>query len=148
MLSDTHGLLRPEAVGFLAGCDYLIHAGDIGTPQILDALAALAPLTTVRGNNDQAAWAAQIRTSELIRLGGTFVYVVHDSADASPPAQARVVITGHTHKPKIERRGDVLWVNPGSCGPRRFKLPVCVGEILIEDRHVSARTVELLASTY
>jgi uncharacterized protein len=146
LVSDTHGLLRPEARAFLAGSDYIIHGGDIGTVEILDELAALAPLVAVRGNNDNQAWAVQLPQTELIRVGGAFVYVIHDISqlDIEPqPAKVGVIVSGHSHKPKIERREGVLYVNPGSCGPKRFKLPVSVGELIVEGSEVRARTVEL-----
>jgi putative phosphoesterase len=146
LVSDTHGLLRAEARAFLARSDYIIHGGDIGKAEILDDLAALAPLVAVRGNNDNQAWAARLPQSELIRVGGVFVYVVHDISqlDIEPrSAGVSVIISGHSHKPMIERREGVLYVNPGSCGPRRFRLPVSVGELVVEGSAVKARTVEL-----
>jgi uncharacterized protein len=146
LVSDTHGLLRPEARAFLAGSDYIIHGGDIGTVEILDELAALAPLVAVRGNNDNQAWAVGLPQTELIRVGGTFVYVIHDISelDLEPlSAKIGVIVSGHSHKPMIERREGVLYVNPGSCGPRRFKLPVSVGELIVEGAAVKARTVKL-----
>jgi len=146
LLSDTHGLLRAEARAFLAQSDYIIHGGDIGSAQILDELAALAPLIAVRGNNDAQPWAVRLPQSELIRVGGVFVYVIHDISqlDIEPrSAKISVIVSGHSHKPTIERREGVLYVNPGSCGPRRFKLPVCVGELVVEGTEVRARTVEL-----
>jgi len=148
VLSDTHGLLRPEARAFLIGCDYIIHGGDIGTSAVLEDLAAIAPLTAVRGNIDKGAWAATLRDTELIRLGAVFAYVLHDIAqlDIDPgAAQVQVVISGHSHQPLIQERDGVLFVNPGSCGPRRFRLPISIGELMIAGTHVRARTVELAA---
>jgi uncharacterized protein len=147
VLSDTHGLLRPEARQFLIGADFLIHAGDIGDPLILDTLAAIAPLTVVRGNNDTAAWGRRLKAHELIRIGGIFIYVVHDRAEAKAKwaAQARVVVSGHSHRPQVEERDGTLYLNPGSCGPRRFKLPVSVGELTVSGAAVTARTVDLTA---
>ena len=146
LISDTHGLLRPEARAFLIGCDYIIHGGDIGTAAILEDIGAIAPLTAVRGNIDKGSWARRLRETELIRLGCVFAYVIHDVSllDIEPKAaQVSVVVSGHSHVPKIQERDGVLFVNPGSCGPRRFRLPISVGEILISGTHVRARTVEL-----
>jgi hypothetical protein len=149
VLSDTHGLLRPEARAFLIGSDYIVHGGDVGGQQILDELSAIAPLIAVRGNNDKQPWAAHLRHTELIRIGNVFAYVIHDLAelDLDPGAAGvSVVISGHSHKPTTTQRDGILYVNPGSCGPRRFKLPVSVGEILVTGNEVSARTIELSVS--
>lgn len=146
LISDTHGLLRAEARAFLTGCDYIIHGGDIGGAAILQDLEALAPLIAVRGNNDHERWADDLRDTELIRIGSVFVYVIHDLAqiDIDPgSAGVRVVVSGHSHKPEIKEQSGILYVNPGSCGPRRFRLPVSVGEIMVAGTSVSARTVEL-----
>ncbi len=147
LISDTHGLLRPEAKAFLGGCAHIVHGGDIGHAGILDELAALAPVTAVRGNNDRGAWAGRMRETELLRVGGVCVYAIHDLAELDiEPATAgvHVVVSGHSHKPLVVERQGVLFVNPGSAGPRRFKLPVSVAELLIADTGaVSARVVEL-----
>ena len=146
LLSDTHGLLRPEAKAFLRGSDRIIHAGDICDPAILDELLAIAPVTAVRGNCDQGPWAGRLRWTESLRVGGVIIYVLHDLAqlDLDPGERGvGVVVSGHSHKPKVEDRDGVLLVNPGSCGPRRFRLPVAVGELIIAGGRVSARTVEL-----
>jgi uncharacterized protein len=146
LISDTHGLLRPEARAFLARSDYIIHGGDIGSAQILEELAALAPLVAVRGNNDHQAWALRLPETEMMRVGGVFVYVIHDISqlDIEPrAAKVRVVVCGHSHKPVVVQREGVLYVNPGSCGPKRFKLPVSVGELLVQGTHVRARTIDL-----
>jgi putative phosphoesterase len=146
LVSDTHGLLRAEARAFLTGCDYIIHGGDVGAAAILDDLEALAPLIAVRGNNDDGPWADNLRETELIRLGGVFVYVIHDLSklDVDPTALGiRAVICGHSHKPLVDERAGILYINPGSCGPKRFKLPVSIGELLVEGSHVRARLVEL-----
>jgi putative phosphoesterase len=145
IVSDTHGLLRPEAKIFAGACDYLIHGGDIGSQSILDELAALAPLIVVKGNNDRQTWAAHLPETEMIRVGGVFVYVIHDLSliDIDPHAAGvQVIISGHSHKPLIEQRDGVLYVNPGSCGPRRFTLPISVGEMMVEGTKVRARTIE------
>jgi putative phosphoesterase len=146
LISDTHGLLRPEARDFLRGSDCIVHAGDICDPQVLEELAALAPVTAVRGNNDHGSWAERLRDTEILQVGAIRLYAIHDLSllDIEPGAAGiRVVISGHSHKPHVEERNGVLFVNPGSAGPRRFKLPISAGELLIEGESVSARTVEL-----
>jgi len=146
LISDTHDLLRPEALAFLAGSDRIVHAGDICSPGVLEALAAVAPLTAVCGNNDRGAWAARLRESELVEVGGVWLYAIHDLAqlDIDPlAAGVAVVVSGHSHRPLVERRDGVLFVNPGSAGPRRFSLPISVGELTIVDGAASARTVTL-----
>ena len=151
LLSDTHGLLRPEARAFLVGCDYIIHGGDVGGSEILEELALMAPLIAVRGNNDTQPWAARLRRTELIRLGGVFLYLIHnlEELDIDPGAAGvKVVVSGHSHKPKIEEREGILYVNPGSCGPRRFKLPISVGEIIVSGSAVKARIVDLSERIY
>jgi putative phosphoesterase len=151
LVSDTHGLLRPEARAFLIGCDYIIHGGDVGDPKILDELAAIAPLIAVRGNNDAAPWAARLRRTELIRVGSVFVYVIHNLAelDLDPRAAGvRVIVSGHSHKPSVEERDGIMYVNPGSCGRKRFKLPVSVGEIVVSGSAVTARIIDLHAGVH
>jgi uncharacterized protein len=146
VISDTHGLLRAEARAFLVGCDYILHAGDIGGAALLDELEVLAPVTAVRGNNDQEPWAKHLKKTELVRLGGIFAYLIHDLSllDIDPSANGiRIVISGHSHRPLIETREGVLYINPGSCGPRRFKLPISVGELIVEESALRARTLEL-----
>ena len=148
LISDTHGLLRPEASAFLAGSDHIVHAGDICDPRILDALRALAPLTAVRGNNDHGAWAERLRESESLQLGGIMLHVLHDLADlAIDPAAAgvQVVVSGHSHQPRVSRRDGVLYVNPGSAGPRRFRLPIAAAELRIQGRDVTALVREFAA---
>ena len=147
IISDTHGLLRPEARAFAGACDYIIHGGDIGSAAILDELSAMAPLIAVKGNNDRQAWAARLPETEMIRVGGVFIYVIHDISqlDIEPHAAgAQVVVSGHSHKPLIALRDGILYVNPGSCGPRRFNLPLSMGEIRVQGTKVRARTVELV----
>jgi putative phosphoesterase len=139
VISDTHGLLRPEAVEALGGVDHIIHAGDVGSPEILEQLAVLAPVTAVRGNIDKSAWARKLPETEVLAVGGISIYVLHDLAqlDLKPKAAGfAVVVSGHTHVPKQETRDGVLYFNPGSAGPRRFKLPVSVGRLIVEDGHV------------
>jgi len=147
LISDTHGLLRPEARAYLEGSDHIVHGGDIGSEAILTELASIAPITVVRGNNDREAWAGSIPETQLIELGGLFLYAIHDLAgmDIDPDAVGvRIVMSGHSHKPLVEERGGVIYVNPGSAGPRRFTLPISAGEITIDGVVVSARTVVLV----
>ena len=144
LISDTHGLLRPEVLAFLAGSDHIVHGGDVCDPAVLEALRAVAPVTAVRGNNDRGAWAAALRESELVRLDGVFVYAIHDLAelDIEPRAAGvQVVVSGHSHRPSVEERDGVLYVNPGSAGPRRFRLPISAGELAVAGDRVSARIV-------
>ncbi len=146
LISDTHGLLRPEARAFLRGSDYIVHGGDICDPAILDDLAAIAPVTAVRGNNDRGAWAERLPETTILQVGKVHIYAIHDLAqlDIEPKAASvRVVISGHSHKPLVEERDGVLYVNPGSSGPRRFTLPIAVGELIVSGNLVSARIVEL-----
>ena len=140
LLSDTHGLLRPEALEALRGVEHLVHAGDVGTPEVLDTLRARFPLTVVRGNVDRGAWAEALPLTDTVELAGTLVHVLHDvtELDLDPTAAGiQVVVSGHTHRPGIRRQRGVLYVNPGSCGPRRFDLPVTVALL-----HVSAAGVD------
>jgi len=144
LISDTHGLLRPEARAFLEGCDRIVHGGDIGNPDILEQLAALAPLTAVRGNNDHGSWADELAETELVRVGKILIYVIHDIAqlDIDPRAEGvHAVVSGHSHLPSVTEREGVLYVNPGSAGPRRFKLPIAAGELAIVGSMVSANIV-------
>lgn len=146
LISDTHGLLRPEALAALQDCEHIVHAGDIGKPEILDALRELAPLTVVRGNNDEGLdWAAELPQQAVLQLGGVGLYVVHELAHvpAQLPEGVRAVVTGHSHKPLIENRDGRLWVNPGSAGPRRFKLPISVARLHIDGNSVHAELVML-----
>ncbi|MBJ2158842.1 metallophosphoesterase family protein [Variovorax sp. IB41] len=146
LISDTHGLLRPQAVASLQGCDFIVHGGDIGDAGILEALAAIAPLTVVRGNNDREPWADGIAETEFLKVGGVIIYAIHDLSQIDidlAAAGVRVVISGHSHKPKIEERDGVLYVNPGSAGPRRFKLPIAVAELIVDGDSITARTIEL-----
>jgi putative phosphoesterase len=146
LISDTHGLLRPEAAAFLRGCDHIVHAGDIGAASILSELAAIAPVTAVRGNNDKGPWADVLPETEFVQLDDVFLYVIHDLAqfDIEPrSAGVSVVVSGHSHQPASESREGVLYVNPGSAGPRRFKLPISAAELTIEGKLVTSRIVEL-----
>jgi putative phosphoesterase len=142
LISDTHGLLRPEAVQALQGVDRIIHAGDIGNPMILEQLAAIAPVIAVRGNNDRAAWSDAIPTEETVHVGGAVLYVLHDLKELDrdlTAAGVQAVISGHSHRPSISTQNGMLFVNPGSAGPRRFKLPISVGFLEITQGEVKAR---------
>ena len=148
LISDTHGLLRPEAMDVLRGSDFIVHAGDIGDG-ILEPLSTLAPVTAVRGNNDRAAWAERIGETEQLRFGDVTLYLLHDLAELAIDPNAAgvdVVVTGHSHRPKIERRSGVLYVNPGSAGPVRFNLPISVALMQITGKEVEVRIVELESS--
>jgi putative phosphoesterase len=146
LISDTHGLVRPEALAALAGVAHIVHAGDIGSEDVLNQLRALAPVTAVRGNNDKANWARRIPETDVLEVDGCTLYVLHDLSelDLDPAAAGfSVVVSGHSHKPLIQTRDDVLYVNPGSAGPRRFRLPVTVGFLDIEagTAHVALRDI-------
>jgi uncharacterized protein len=145
LISDTHNLVRPEALDALRGVEHIIHAGDICRADVLDTLAALAPLTAVRGNNDLAGDVAPLPEHARIDLAGATIHVVHDMADVPDALEGvQVVVTGHSHKPLVEQRNGVLFVNPGSAGPRRFKLPVTIALLDIEGGRIDARIVPLL----
>jgi uncharacterized protein len=149
LISDTHGLLRPEATAFLRGSDFIVHAGDIGDENILKELGALAPVTAVRGNNDKGPWAEAVSETEVLQVGEVFIYVLHNLAelDLDPVAAGfQVIVSGHSHQPSIEKRDGVLYVNPGSSGPRRFKLPIAVAELQVVGDFVKAQVVELEVS--
>ncbi len=144
LISDTHGLLRPEAVAALAGSDFIIHAGDIGGPEVLADLSAIAPVTAIRGNVDQGDWAANLPHTEVLQCGGVFIYVLHNLAelDIDPAAAGfQAVISGHSHNPLIREKDGVLFVNPGSAGPRRFSLPIAVGRLIVTEGRVTAEIV-------
>ena len=146
LISDTHGLLRPEALDFLAGSDHIVHGGDIGGPEILERLAEIAPLTVVRGNNDTAPWARAIPETVRVDFGPVALYAIHDlkQLDIDPRAAGvRVVVSGHSHKPACSERDGVLYVNPGSAGRRRFSLPIAAAELIIEGDAVAVKLVTL-----
>jgi hypothetical protein len=138
--------LRPEATEFLRGSNFIVHAGDIGHAGILEELATIAPVTAVRGNNDNGAWAEAVPETQVLRLDEVLIYILHNLAelDVDPAAAGfRVVVSGHSHRPAVEERDGVLYVNPGSSGPRRFKLPIAVAELHVAGASVQARVVEL-----
>jgi uncharacterized protein len=147
LISDTHNLVRLEALDYLAGCDAIIHAGDICNQAVLDALARIAPVTAVRGNNDTGEWAASLPTHASLTVQQVKIRIVHDIADLDDDPRGdgvRVVVSGHSHKPSISERDGVLFINPGSAGPRRFKLPVSAGSLIVEGAHASASYDSLL----
>jgi putative phosphoesterase len=147
VISDTHGLLRPEAIDALRGSEHIIHAGDVGDPETLNQLAGIAPVTAVRGNVDKNVWARKLPETEVVELSGVSIYVVHDLAqlDLKPEAAGfRVVVYGHSHIPKQEIRNGVLYFNPGSAGPRRFKLPVTLGRLVMGNDELRAEIVPIL----
>jgi putative phosphoesterase len=150
LISDTHGLLRPEALARLAGSDFIVHAGDIGDPAIIDALSRLAPVTAVRGNVDRAAWAQSFPETEVLAVGeDVLLYVLHDigALDLDPAAAGfRAVISGHSHKPGFSWKEGVLYVNPGSAGPRRFSLPISIGRLVVDGGTLSVDLLELAAT--
>jgi uncharacterized protein len=133
IISDTHGLLRPEAEQRLAGVDHIVHAGDIGRPEIIDTLRRIAPVTAIRGNVDSAGWAREYPDTALLRLAGISIYVLHDlkTLQADPGAKIDVIVSGHSHVPKVETVGGVLYLNPGSAGRRRFTLPITLATLAV-----------------
>ncbi|MGH8058365.1 MAG: metallophosphoesterase family protein [Candidatus Entotheonellia bacterium] len=146
VISDTHGLLRPEAVQALQGVDLLIHAGDIGRPEVLEGLRSIAPVIAIRGNNDTGPWARSLAATEVVEAGQAVIYVLHNvkELDLDPAAAGfSAVISGHSHQPSVAKRGDVLFVNPGSAGPRRFKLPVSVARLQVQGASLTAEVVPL-----
>ena len=146
LISDTHGLLRPEAVEALRGSEFIVHAGDIGAAAILERLSAIAPVTAVRGNNDAGPWAAALNDVEVLRIDEAVICVVHDLAKLDIDAAAagfHAVVSGHSHRPTIRDRDGVLYANPGSAGPRRFSLPVSVGSLVVVGARVRARLLTL-----
>jgi len=146
LISDTHGLVRPEAIQALRGVDSILHAGDIGGPTILEQLRDVAPVFAVRGNNDRDDWARQVPERKVVIVGAIRIYLLHNlnEIDIDPAAAGfNVVVTGHSHRPSVVERGGVLYVNPGSAGPRRFRLPVSVARLRVRGPRISATLVEL-----
>ena len=146
IISDTHGLLRPEALEALKGVDLILHAGDIGNSQVLETLQSIAPVIAVRGNNDKGEWAVELPEWEVVEVGAVNVYMLHDvkEINLNPAAKGfQVVVSGHSHKPSVEERKGVLYVNPGSAGPRRFSLPVSVARLRVNGESVIAELVKL-----
>ena len=146
VISDTHGLIRPEALRALAGADLIVHAGDIGKPEVIDALQSIARVIAIRGNNDRGAWARKYPARAVVNIGRAKIFVLHDvkELDFDPRAAGfRMVISGHSHCPSMVERDGVLFLNPGSAGPRRFKLPIAVARLRIDGSTVHARRVDL-----
>jgi putative phosphoesterase len=146
VISDTHGLLRPEAVAALEGSDLLLHAGDVGDPRLLEELREIAPLTVVRGNVDFGSWAAELPATAAVEVEGHAIYMLHDLEDLDLDLEAAgmaAVIYGHSHRPLIERRGGVLYLNPGSAGPRRVRLPVTVARLRVDAGGLEAELIDL-----
>jgi uncharacterized protein len=146
VISDTHGLVREEALAALAGCELIIHAGDIGTPEVLERLREIAPVRAVRGNNDRADWARSLPLTDVIEIGAHRVYLLHDIAELDIDAAAAnmaAVIAGHSHKPAAEVREGVLYLNPGSAGPRRFKLPIALARLRVSKKRLEHEIIEL-----
>ena len=147
VVSDTHGLLRPEVAEVFAGVRLILHAGDIGKPEVVEQLKLIAPVVAVRGNNDKGTWARMIPETELAQVDGIRIYIVHDVKDVDfDPVEKRiqVVVSGHSHRPSIDRRSTVLFFNPGSAGPRRFKLPITVGRVTIHGSAVEGEIINLV----
>ena len=145
VISDTHGLVRPEAVTALDGVEMILHAGDIGSEQVLAELREIAPVVAVRGNNDKGDWATSLPDWEVVEFGDISIYMLHDlkEIDISPAGQFQVVVSGHSHIPIVEEKRGVLYVNPGSAGPRRFTLPISVAHLYIGPDTLRAELIEL-----
>ena len=146
ILSDTHGLLRPEVAETLAGCGYILHAGDIGDGQVLERLKRIAPVTAVRGNMDYGSWSNSLPVSEMVEIDGIYFYIIHDlnQLDLDPAAAGiQVVVSGHTHQPHLIEKNGVTYLNPGSAGHRRFDYPVSLAMVLLQDGTVTSRIVEI-----
>ena len=146
VISDTHGLLRPEAVDALRGSEHIIHAGDIGAPEIISELEKLAPVTAIRGNVDVQEWSRKLAETEVVELAGKTIYVIHDvnALDLNPQAAGfAAVISGHSHRPKQEVKNGVLYLNPGSAGPRRFRLPISVARLEVGEGELRAELIEI-----
>lgn len=148
LISDTHGLLRPEALDALQGCAHILHAGDIGRPEILAALGEIAPLSAVRGNNDEGLdWATALPESVELELAGVRLFMVHQAVHLPPDLAARdiqIAVCGHSHQPLVEQRDGLLLVNPGSAGPRRFKLPICLALLHLQDGQIRVERIDLI----
>ena len=146
IISDTHGLVRPEVAEAFSGVDLILHAGDIGTTEVMEELRSIAPIMAVRGNNDKGTWANAIPETEVVQIGSVRIYMLHDlkGIDLNPAARGfQVVISGHSHRPSIETRDAVLFLNPGSAGPRRFKLPISVARLTVDGSAVNGEIIDL-----
>jgi len=146
ILSDTHGLLRPEVEDVLAGCDHILHAGDVGDPEVLEKLGRIAPVVAVRGNMDYGSWSNALAVAEMVEIGNIFFYILHDlyHLDLDPAAAGiHVVVSGHTHRPELIQQDGVFFLNPGSAGHRRHNYPVSVAIVEIENGRVDPRIVKI-----
>ena len=146
VIADTHGLLRPEAIAALRGSDLILHAGDVGKPEVLDTLGKIAPVFAIRGNNDRGPWAEKLPVTEVVEVAGAALYLVHDLAALElDPIAARfaAVVSGHSHRPSARVCGGVLYLNPGSAGPRRFTLPVAVARLTVRGGVIRHQLIEL-----
>ena len=146
VISDTHGIVRPEAKNALKDSDLILHAGDVGTPDVLKQLRAIAPTIAVRGNVDRGAWARSLRLTEIVEVGEVRIYVLHDLSDFDldpRAAELAAVVSGHSHRPTAEVRGGVLFLNPGSAGPRRFSLPLTIAKLRVIGKSLSHEFIEL-----
>src|SRR5579875_326 len=146
VISDTHGLVRAQALRWLRGSDLIVHCGDVGSPEVLDALKSIAPVHAVRGNNDRGPWAQELPRDRVVRCGSRSLYVIHDLAelDLEPSAAGfAAVLSGHSHRPRMERRQGVLFLNPGSAGPRRFSLPIALARLIVKNGSCEAQIIEL-----
>lgn len=147
MISDTHGLLRPEAIRALEGSDLILHAGDVGKPEVLASLRSLAPVVAIRGNNDEGPWAGALPSTQVVEVDSALLYLVHDVAELDlDPAAARfaAVISGHSHRPSASVREGVLYLNPGSAGPRRLRLPVALAVLGVAAGRLRPRLIDLV----
>ncbi len=146
VISDTHGLMRPEALDALRGSDLIIHAGDVGKPEVLDELRAIAPVFAVRGNVDTASWAAQLPATLIVAVERIRVYVIHNlgELEIDPVSEGfRIVVSGHSHQSRIEEKFEVIYLNPGSAGPKRFRLPISVAKVSVRDGRIDVRLITL-----
>ncbi len=144
VVSDTHGLLRPEVLAVFRRVELILHAGDIGDPDILRKLGSVAPVIAVRGNNDKGKWAAKIPEYKVVEVGSVRIYLLHNLKEMVEPSSGfHAIVTGHSHRPSVDKRDGILFVNPGSAGPRRFKLPVSVALLTVDGQTVKAQVVEL-----
>jgi len=146
VISDTHGIVRPEAKNALKDSDLILHAGDVGTPDVLKQLRAIAPTIAVRGNVDRDAWAQSLPLTEIVEVGEVRIYVLHDLSDFDldpRAAELAAVVSGHSHRPTAEVRGGVLFLNPGSAGPRRFSLPLTIAKLRVIGKSLSHEFIEL-----
>ena len=143
VIADTHGLVRPEAIDALGGADLILHAGDIGKPEVIEKLESIAPVIAIRGNIDSGEWADAFPESRVVEIGGLSVLMLHNLKELGSAEGFDVVVSGHSHKPLVERRGGTLFVNPGSAGQRRFRLPVCIAHLTVAGGVADAQIIEL-----